>query len=983
MKKFLFVILTLVLTVCANAQDRDINNILDQTLTYRGLTRQDVTIPIEFFSAAEKSPTNDAKLILPLVKDMMVNPLRSMTWLDSLSSMNDSTLRFVVNCLTEFIYKNKRYPFLDIVTGYKDENTFYQDLVQSITSSKKDKESLFTNVTIEERAFIDNNLLSIFEESDNDNEVNVDILKFNEQRDSSIATSKKTMDLLSQIKLEKIVSNYVDHFFECYQIYEALAGYRKINQDNKITYLDKFLSKNKLKSYNNNYISGDYLFYYDHDGIRIAIGGPGKNIYTGNFDFIIDLGGDDVYNIDKPTPSRQGETLPRGESKTSGFLGGFSCIIDLSGNDFYTTSSDFALAGGLFSSSFIFDKAGDDVYESKGTGNLGAAIGGFGLLYDEKGNDTYRGLSFSIGAGCFGVGLLVDREGNDFYIANSYSQGFGMTEGVGAIVDNKGNDSYLVDSRSLDIGRYNDHYVSMCQGYGLGLRPYYAGGIGLIIEGEGNDIYNADIFGQGGAYWYSLGAIVDKSGHDKYNAYQYGQGAGIHLAVGLLKDYDGWDFYQSNGVSQGCGHDFGYGMLWDVKGNDNYSAFSLSQGAGNADGIGILIDESGTDGYLNKYPNISRGYGNPRREFGSLGIFLDASGVDYYSQPGLDSTLINSSQWGVFNDFYLTDLSSQVSGDNFKVPLDSSKNLNSSEKQQKSADYSIADYFIMAKTIEPRFSAWQEYGQRKLIEDSLETAKYVLTRLGTDDHRETQVMRVLALKIQSAIADALVKRLGEYMNNKNLMTQPEVSFACYIFGETKNPQGKDILLQLTYDDNYRIRSSAVNALGKIKYDTTDADFINKTVNRLGELASEKSEKKLYNKDIAFALGNFVTNLSFDLLLSLLYNPYYGARFVAAENLKKFPQLALMTAVDSRLPDFPTGEIPFIAFMQSITSLGDIDFKIFVSFMKMMPDYQSDAVKLNLLEAIKQKKDHSVEAGFIEWCSKEMAEIQIGIILKVR
>jgi hypothetical protein len=55
----------------------------------------------------------------------------------------------------------------------------------------------------------------------------------------------------------------------------------------------------------------------------------------------------------------------------------------------------------------------------------------------------------------------------------------------------------------------------MCQGYGLGLRPYYAGGIGLIIEGEGNDIYNTDIFGQGGAYWYSLGAIVDKSGHDK------------------------------------------------------------------------------------------------------------------------------------------------------------------------------------------------------------------------------------------------------------------------------------------------------------------------------------------------------------------------------------------------------------------------------------------------------------------------------------
>ncbi|MBK7158973.1 MAG: hypothetical protein IPH77_10530 [Ignavibacteria bacterium] len=68
-----------------------------------------------------------------------------------------------------------------------------------------------------------------------------------------------------------------------------------------------------------------------------------------------------------------------------------------------------------------------------------------------------------------------DRNGNDVYLANSYSQGFGMTKGVGAVADDKGNDNYLIDARSLDIGRYEDHYVSMSQGYGLGLRPCYAG----------------------------------------------------------------------------------------------------------------------------------------------------------------------------------------------------------------------------------------------------------------------------------------------------------------------------------------------------------------------------------------------------------------------------------------------------------------------------------------------------------------------------
>ncbi|MBK6537292.1 MAG: hypothetical protein IPG09_05785 [Ignavibacteria bacterium] len=178
--------------------------------------------------------------------------------------------------------------------------------------------------------------------------------------------------------------------------------------------------------------------------------------------------------------------------------------------------------------------------------------------------------------------------------------------------------------------------------------------------------YSTDIFGQGGAYWYGLGCIADKSGTDKYNSYQYAQGAGIHLAVGLLKDYNGWDFYTSDGVSQGCGHDFGFGLLYDVKGNDNFSAYSLSQGAGNANGIGILFDESGRDGYLNKEPGNTRGYGNSRREFGSLGIFLDASGEDFYSVGGMDSVISNSSNVGVMNDYYLKDNSSVPSGTNSK-----------------------------------------------------------------------------------------------------------------------------------------------------------------------------------------------------------------------------------------------------------------------------------------------------------------------------
>jgi len=939
-------ILSVVLFSCIYSQDRNVNDILDYTLSYRGLTRHDITIPIEFFSAGEKSPTNNAKLMLPLVRDIMLDPLRSMTWLDSVSEWGTTDIGSVLwDVYRKLLGQN--FVIIDFIEINPPQTAeeLNEQIVIFLENCKKRRSDILRTFDKKEKKYLQKNLKSIFEETEELNTSSMDIFNYNRMRDSSINSSRKVFDMLSSLKLE----NRQEEFYYQYWI-----------SNHFLTYFKEW----NTKVVSNEFVQGEFSFYYDDGSFRIAFGGPGKNIYTGKFDFIIDLGGDDIYNIDHPplTKGGQGGALD----------GGFSCIIDLSGNDFYTTSSDFALAGGLFSSSFIFDKEGDDIYESKGAGNLGAAIGGLGLLYDEKGNDTYKGISFSIGAGCFGIGLLVDREGNDFYIANSYSQGFGFTEGVGAIVDNKGNDSYLVDSRSLDIGRYNDHYVSMCQGYGLGLRPFYAGGIGLIIEGAGNDIYNTDIFGQGGAYWYSLGAIVDKSGHDKYNGYQYSQGSGIHLAVGLLKDYDGWDQYQSNGVSQGCGHDFGFGMLWDVKGNDNYSAYSLSQGAGNANGIGILIDESGTDGYLNKYPSNTRGYGNPRREFGSLGIFLDVSGSDYYSQPGYDSTLINSSTWGVFNDFYYKDLPEQVSGDNFKVQADTT-----------GKNYSVADYFIMAKTIEPRFSNWQEYGFRKLQEDSVNTANFMLTKLATTDHREVQVMRVLSLRIQSAIAAALLGRLNEHLSGGKKLLDSELSLICYIFGETKDPSGKDLLLQLTYENDFRVRSSAINALGKINYDKSDAVFIDKVSSRLGELAMEKTDKRLYYKDIAFAFGNYITPGSFESLLNLLNMTYYGARFVAADNLKKFPQLEMMLLTLGKSPDIPKGEMPLIAFLHALKDLKDNDLQVFVSFIKMMPEFRDEFVRMNMLDLLKYKRSVSANATYREWYNTEISELEAGMIQKVK
>ena len=101
-----YICLFIIISATSYTQN-DVNSVLNYTLSYRGLSREDVTIPIDFFSAAEKSPTNDAKLILPIVRDIMINPLRSMTWIDSMGQFLKLGPQGIVNLIYEkcfFLY---------------------------------------------------------------------------------------------------------------------------------------------------------------------------------------------------------------------------------------------------------------------------------------------------------------------------------------------------------------------------------------------------------------------------------------------------------------------------------------------------------------------------------------------------------------------------------------------------------------------------------------------------------------------------------------------------------------------------------------------------------------------------------------------------------------------------------------------------------------------------------------------------------------
>ena len=367
-----------------------------------------------------------------------------------------------------------------------------------------------------------------------------------------------------------------------------------------------------------------------------VVGGPDNDYYSGDYKFILDFGGDDVYDLSYD------ETNPHGV-----------IIIDLSGNDTYRAQSDFVLGSGCLSVGILIDMEGDDRYDAKSF-SIGSGYFGFGVLYDAKGDDRYNGDTHVEGAASFGVGLLVDEQGRDNYNGALFAQGFGFVEGFGLIQDGDGSDTYYAGGKYKDILRYDDHFLSLSQGFGYGLRPLISGGIGGIVDNNGNDLYYSDIFGQGSSYWWSLGFICDQKGNDNYQSFQYAQGSAAHMSLGILVDGTGSDIYTSKGVSQGCGHDYSAGILLDRNGNDTYTAYDLSQAAGSANGVGILIDNNGNDRYSIFDPSNSQGYGNPRREYGSIGLFMDLGGQDQYMGNGRDNFYWRTdSKWGAGMDIEL------------------------------------------------------------------------------------------------------------------------------------------------------------------------------------------------------------------------------------------------------------------------------------------------------------------------------------------
>ncbi len=353
---------------------------------------------------------------------------------------------------------------------------------------------------------------------------------------------------------------------------------------------------------------------------------------------VVDLGGDDRYSG------------PAGASSPTNPLG---AALDLGGDDLYE-AADGAFGAGITGVGVLVDAGGHDRYRARTLGE-GAGHFGLGALLDLDGNDRYE-LGYSgQGAGFFGIGLLVDLSGGDTYTLWSDGQGFGGVAGVGVLADRTGDDVYEAVTDPAVTGRASYHSelniaVSDAQGCAMGRRGdgsdghSWAGGLGGLLDGSGNDRYTAGNWAQGCGYWFGTGFIWDGSGDDEYRANGWASGSGAHFCIGAVVDESGDDLHSvAQNWGPAFGHDFTVAVLYDGSGDDRYECGNEGVGHSINRSVALCLDGSGDDHYAFLTGGRRPGLTNFDARFldrkatsvywtesTSVGLFLDAGGVDEY-----------------------------------------------------------------------------------------------------------------------------------------------------------------------------------------------------------------------------------------------------------------------------------------------------------------------------------------------------------------
>lgn len=347
-------------------------------------------------------------------------------------------------------------------------------------------------------------------------------------------------------------------------------------------------------------------------GVMVELSGQGDDVHTSrDTNLCIDLGGRNTYK------GRFGAGIDYA-----------SVLIDCgSGSRF--EAPDASIGSGVLGVGLAYVLGGDCSFRGKSL-CFGSGLAGVGALYKEGGNDRYHAAALAEGFGEFGIGLLLDSGGDDVYEGGAFVQGAARTHGLGWLVDQAGNDTYRACGLIPADPLFKDSHLSMSQGYARGYgdedQPI-SGGIGLLTDLTGDDVYVGENECQGASMWYGLGSLYDASGNDVYSAYHFAQASASHQSAGYLFDLTGDDSYTVKvGNCHAFAHDHGVAFLLDREGNDVYAARDSRPGAATANSLALFIDAAGEDRYLGPPALGSSSHG------GALGVFCDLGGSDHIAE---------------------------------------------------------------------------------------------------------------------------------------------------------------------------------------------------------------------------------------------------------------------------------------------------------------------------------------------------------------
>lgn len=341
----------------------------------------------------------------------------------------------------------------------------------------------------------------------------------------------------------------------------------------------------------------------------------------------IDFGGNDTYT------GRHGAGI-----------GYASVHLDLGGNDRYDVP-DASLGVGILGVGIARARVGHDLYTTKSFA-LGVGIAGVGIFERLGGHDTYRSVACAQGFGFFGVGILRDSAGNDDYRLEIMGQGAARTKGVGWLIDEQGSDRYSAGGTVLSQPLFATATYGFAQGFSTGFREDSggeAGGIGLLTDHGGDDVFSGGTYVQAASYWFALGSLYSAAGNNRYTAYHYAQSSAMHICSAYLFDLAGDDIYAIQvGAGHAIGHDYGVAFFLDRAGDDIYAGRDTQPGLGNANGLGIFVDAGGIDRYAG-----TPGVGNAARGAISIGVFADLGGTDRFMGPAISAFASAGSSRGV------------------------------------------------------------------------------------------------------------------------------------------------------------------------------------------------------------------------------------------------------------------------------------------------------------------------------------------------